>query len=384
MYAECECSCGKSCTVRYDMLKSGNTRSCGHLSDKTRFSGANLSGKINKYGIKAIRATDKRVDTSVIWECECVCGKIFEVPAYYFDKIQSCGCKKKEQCKENGEKNLIKVREKYYVDGTSVVHIKPGKLFKTNKSGIRGVSWNSKREKWVAQIVFKGKNYNLGRYDKKEDAAAARKEAEEHLYGDFLKWYAQSQFENNKNKKLRIDYRKFTDDSMLSPQEKEVLKYRQEGVPGRKIAEKLGIKIESVWAISHTIVLKCTGQFDTKKRYEYVKKSFEKRMSESEENKRKFKEQQRHYRERNKEKIKENNRKYYENNKERIARQHKEYYEKGKSNNFSQIKSERIKRNDEICRMFSDGESVKNISKKFGLSRQTIYNILKQKHTPEP
>lgn len=72
----------------------------------------------------------------------------------------------------------------------------------------------------------------------------------------------------------KVDYRAFTDDSLLTDQEKEVLKYRKEGVPGRKIAEKLGIKIETVWTISHNIVLKCTGKYDGKKHYEYVKKSF--------------------------------------------------------------------------------------------------------------
>lgn len=187
---------------------------------------------------------------------------------------------------------------------------------------------------------------------------------------------------------------------MLSPQEKEVLRYRKKGVPGRNIAEKLGVKIETVWTISHNIVLKCTGKYDGKKHYEYVKKSFEKRMSESEENKKKFKDQQKKYREQNKDKIKEyskgyyernkdeisaKQKKYYETNKEKLARQHKEYYENNKeklkrklkrNKNSSQVKAERIKRNDEICKMFSDGESVKNISKKFGLSRQTIYNIL--------
>lgn len=183
---------------------------------------------------------------------------------------------------------------------------------------------------------------------------------------------------------------------MLSPQEKEVLKYRQEGVPGREIAEKLGIKLESVWTISHTIVLKCTGQFDPKKQYEYVKKSFEKRMSESEENKRKFKEQQRQYRERNKEKIKNYSQKYYENNKERIARQHKEYYEanKEKISMYQKKYYENIKSNDsvpkkrtsrkaqqsvrnkEIYERFLSGESVTNIAKSVGLSRQRIYIIV--------
>lgn len=63
---------------------------------------------------------------------------------------------------------------------------------KRKTSGIRGVHWDKKREKWVAQIGFKGKNYYLGRYEKKEDAADARKESEKYLYKDFLKWYAEA------------------------------------------------------------------------------------------------------------------------------------------------------------------------------------------------
>lgn len=187
---------------------------------------------------------------------------------------------------------------------------------------------------------------------------------------------------------------------MLSDQEKRVLKYRQNGTPGREIAKKLGVKIETIWTISHNIVLKCTGKYDNKKHYSYVKKSFNKRMSESEENKKKFKDQQKKYREQNKDKIKEyskgyyernkdeisaKQKKYYETNKEKLARQHKEYYENNKeklkrklkrNKNSSQVKAERIKRNEEICKMFSAGETVINISEKFGLSRQTIYNIL--------
>lgn len=33
--------------------------------------------------------------------------------------------------------------------------------------------------------------YHLGRYDKKEDAADIRKIAEEKIFGDFLKWFAE-------------------------------------------------------------------------------------------------------------------------------------------------------------------------------------------------
>lgn len=50
---------------------------------------------------------------------------------------------------------------------------------------------------WRAQIVFKGKNYYLGRYSKKEDAIKARKKAENSMFGEFLKWY----YENYKKEK---------------------------------------------------------------------------------------------------------------------------------------------------------------------------------------
>ena len=45
-------------------------------------------------------------------------------------------------------------------------------------SGLRGVSWDKSRQKWVAYIREQGKVRNLGRFSKKEDAVKVRKEAE--------------------------------------------------------------------------------------------------------------------------------------------------------------------------------------------------------------
>jgi len=42
-----------------------------------------------------------------------------------------------------------------------------------NTSGITGVSWDSSRKKWLAQIRINGKKKNLGRYSTKNDALAA-------------------------------------------------------------------------------------------------------------------------------------------------------------------------------------------------------------------
>ena len=44
-------------------------------------------------------------------------------------------------------------------------------------------------KKWQAYIMFKKKMYHLGMYDKKEDAAKARKEAEDKYFNAFLDEY---------------------------------------------------------------------------------------------------------------------------------------------------------------------------------------------------
>jgi len=63
------------------------------------------------------------------------------------------------------------------------------RIYSSNTSGYKGVYWDRSRQKWVAQIRFKGKNYKLGRYDNIKDAAKARKIAEDKIFGDFLLWY---------------------------------------------------------------------------------------------------------------------------------------------------------------------------------------------------
>lgn len=46
-----------------------------------------------------------------------------------------------------------------------------------SKSQVKGVSWDAKRQKWIAQICESGRNRNLGRYAKQEDAIAAYEKA---------------------------------------------------------------------------------------------------------------------------------------------------------------------------------------------------------------
>ena len=60
-------------------------------------------------------------------------------------------------------------------------------MSKRNKSGVSGVCWDKTRDKWLAQIAYKYKKINLGRFDNLEDAIKARKDAEKEYFGEFAR-----------------------------------------------------------------------------------------------------------------------------------------------------------------------------------------------------
>ena len=119
-----------------------------------------------------------------IYKCKCECGNDVEVyrTLLMSGDTKSCGCLQKDYYKNELNKQI----DKYRIDGTNVAYIKSDKLSKANTSGVKGVS-RKKNGKWLAQITFKRKAYNLGTYERKEDAIKVRKEAEEKLHKNFLR-----------------------------------------------------------------------------------------------------------------------------------------------------------------------------------------------------
>ena len=180
----CRCDCGKEIKVSVNALLNGHYTSCG-CGKRERMQQQAMSIAGQRCGrLTALKATDKRgSNESVIWQCRCDCGKETEVPygSLASGNTRSCGCLTKEL---PGPQAYMR-----YIDGTCVELLERRKLRRDNTSGYTGVQWNKRKDKWQALITFKGKTYNLGFYNKIEDAAEARKEAENRIFGEFLDWY---------------------------------------------------------------------------------------------------------------------------------------------------------------------------------------------------
>ena len=58
---------------------------------------------------------------------------------------------------------------------------------RNNTSGYKGVTWDKRREKWVAQIMIDRKHIYLGQFDNAEEAHAAYVKAANENFGEFAR-----------------------------------------------------------------------------------------------------------------------------------------------------------------------------------------------------
>lgn len=158
---QCKCDCGNTCEVTSNHLRTGQ-----------------------RFGRLVAQEYVGRVNNNTMWKCICDCGNEVVVNAHSLrdGKTRSCGCL-------NTEVRSKTAKDRFgFVDGTTLSSISSSrKINKNNSTGVRGVTFDRKRNKWVAQITFQRKNYNLGRYDDKEDAIKARLESEERFFGKYRK-----------------------------------------------------------------------------------------------------------------------------------------------------------------------------------------------------
>lgn len=115
-----------------------------------------------------------------------VCGKEFEIQLNKFNRTKSCGCIVSEKSSENMKEGWKNTTSKGYENNTQVFSMIAETKSKNNTSGTRGVSFNKRSGKWTAYIGFQNNIIHLGSYSTIESAIAARKDAEEKIYGGFI------------------------------------------------------------------------------------------------------------------------------------------------------------------------------------------------------
>jgi hypothetical protein len=89
---ECVCDCGGRVSTRTTSLLGGHTTSCGCNHNP------NLVG--NRFlRLTVLRLIGKNKNGRRVWECQCDCGKTKNVTSndLKYSKVQSCGCKKREE-----------------------------------------------------------------------------------------------------------------------------------------------------------------------------------------------------------------------------------------------------------------------------------------------
>lgn len=106
-YWKCQCDCGTIKSVRGDMLKNGNTKSCGcyKIEDFVNRTKKDLTNQ--KFGrLTALYPTDKRSGNHIVWHCKCDCGNECDVAGAMMTigHVNSCGC-----ISSVGESNIQKV-----------------------------------------------------------------------------------------------------------------------------------------------------------------------------------------------------------------------------------------------------------------------------------
>lgn len=126
---------------------------------------------------------------SIIWLCDCSCGNTTYASTAELTKgaRKSCGCYNRDKARLLMNRRI----EADCVDETRLSLLNQ-KVPKNNTSGVRGVYLHKSTGKWVATIRFQKKNYYLGYFNSLDQAAKARRIAEETLWQPMQEKYVGS------------------------------------------------------------------------------------------------------------------------------------------------------------------------------------------------
>lgn len=157
---------------------------CSRLSSDKDLTGQTL------YSLHVLYRVGPWNGLKTMWHVHCLaCGGEYDIDQQHLGKTRSCTCGRKKGL-ESGQESVANLAK-----GGSAVHgVLRHNLNKNNTSGVRGVSPKKTKDGMLyyrTYINFRRKQYHLGNFPDLDSAIAARKEAEAHIYGNYLAWYAE-------------------------------------------------------------------------------------------------------------------------------------------------------------------------------------------------
>ena len=185
-YWLCKCDCGKIKTVSSSTLRNGTSRSCGCKD-----------GKRNHYYIRNNIVYVKLSNCNDSMLCDVEDWWKLSLFRWYKDSLGYAACSEKPKrfhCfiidNDSGElvvdhinRNRLDNRKCNLRLASYQENTRNSNKKCTNKSGIKGVWYDERRNKWCAGISLHGKSIGLGRYNTIEDACEARKNGEIKYWG---------------------------------------------------------------------------------------------------------------------------------------------------------------------------------------------------------
>lgn len=193
----CKCDCGKEIVAIGRNLKSGNTKSCGHLVADTMSKNMKKYNKFVECENYYIGYTNNNVPfyidkcdyekiKNICWfqqEDKSICGHLNNEYIYLHRFILDVSDSKIQvdhinHIREDNRRSNIRICT------NSLNGMNKG-IIKTNTSGYTGVQWEKDRNKWSAFISIDCVSKRIGSFIDIDDAIKARKEAEEKYYREF-------------------------------------------------------------------------------------------------------------------------------------------------------------------------------------------------------
>ena len=214
----CMCECGNEIDVPAHKLKSGHTKSCGcYKKDCT----SKIHKRYNDYEIQedyVIMYTSKGemflVDLDDFWKvrefCWCKNNHGYLITRNKEGKIMLLSRFIKEHPidmvvdHKHGSNTLNDNRKSNLRVATFEENSYNTTLRSNNTSGVTGVNWEKRRNKWQAYITVNKKRIYLGLFDNIEDAIRVRKEAESKFFGEYSHDNSRLQATESGAKKLTL------------------------------------------------------------------------------------------------------------------------------------------------------------------------------------